>query len=95
MDSNYLITTETMERKSHMQNSIQQKRPNHDDIAVMAYYVWEKKGRPVGQHVKCWLEAEQQLLQSCSKPRPRGTFKVSRSIQRLREEPAFAQAPGL
>ena len=78
-----------------MQNSVQQKRPNHGDIAVRAYLIWEKKGRPTGLHVQCWLEAEQQLLQSCSKPQPRSAIKGSRSVQPLRGNVAFAEVSRL
>lgn len=77
-----------------MQNSTQQKRPIHPDIACRAYLIWEKKGRPHGQDVECWLEAEQQLLHPGSKPQPRKAVKVSRSVQPVRSNPAFAQAAG-
>jgi len=77
-----------------MPNLIQQKRSIHSDIAVLAYQIWESRGRPAGHDVECWLQAEQQLLLSCSKPQPRSAIKDSRSVQRLREELAFAHAPG-
>jgi len=36
--------------------------PLHDEIAVRAYELWEKRGRPEGHDVAIWLEAESQLL---------------------------------
>lgn len=33
----------------------------HDWIEKAAYYRWEKKGRPHGNHWADWLEAEQEL----------------------------------
>ena len=33
----------------------------HERIAERAQQIWEKKGRPVGQDEKNWLEAEAQL----------------------------------
>lgn len=36
--------------------------PLHDSIARRAYEIWEKRGRPEGEAVAHWLEAESQLL---------------------------------
>ena len=33
----------------------------HEQIAKRAQQIWEKKGRPVGQDERNWLEAEVQL----------------------------------
>ena len=38
--------------------------PLHEEIAPRAYEIWEKRGRPEGQAVEHWLEAESQLLGS-------------------------------
>ncbi len=35
--------------------------PNHDDIALRAYMLFEQAGRPQGRDVEFWLEAERQL----------------------------------
>jgi hypothetical protein len=32
-----------------------------EEIAVRAYYIWESRGRPWGQSLEHWLEAERQL----------------------------------
>lgn len=34
---------------------------SHEVIAVLAYQLWEERGRPDGTAEKDWLEAEQQL----------------------------------
>jgi hypothetical protein len=61
-----------------MQNPIQQVRPIHDDIAALAYQIWERKGRTIGQELESWLEAEQQLLVACFHPPARSAIKGSR-----------------
>jgi len=67
--------TGTKERKSNMPKLIQQKRPKHGDIAVLAYQLWEKNGRPAGKDIEFWLHAEQ-LIISSFKTRPRSAAKV-------------------
>lgn len=37
--------------------------PSTDQISVCAYEIWLRKGRPIGQDQKNWLEAEAQLMQ--------------------------------
>jgi len=36
--------------------------PAEDEIAVCAYLIWEKEGRPVGREREHWDQAEAQLL---------------------------------
>lgn len=36
--------------------------PSHGEIAVYAYLIWEREGRPAGRAEQHWLEAEHQLL---------------------------------
>lgn len=38
--------------------------PLHEEIAARAYEIWEKRGRPEGEAIAHWLEAESQLLGS-------------------------------
>jgi Protein of unknown function (DUF2934) len=35
-----------------------------DDIRLLAYKKWEKAGKPLGDGVRFWLEAEQELRQN-------------------------------
>ena len=36
--------------------------PAHDEIAQLAYYLYESRGREDGHHLEDWLGAEQQLV---------------------------------
>jgi hypothetical protein len=36
-------------------------QPTSEQIAVCAYLIWEKQGRPHGRHETHWLQAEKQL----------------------------------
>lgn len=40
-------------------------QPSHEAIAVCAFLIWEKEGRPSGRDVAFWLQAEKQLLVDC------------------------------
>jgi hypothetical protein len=37
-------------------------QPSHDEIAQRAYLLWEQRGRPQGQDLEFWSEAERQFL---------------------------------
>ena len=39
------------------------KDPTADDIARLAYAIWEERGRPSGSGEEDWLLAEQKILQ--------------------------------
>jgi Protein of unknown function (DUF2934) len=41
-------------------------QPSREHIAVYAYLVWEKEGRPHGRHEAHWLQAEKQLKADCA-----------------------------
>jgi hypothetical protein len=45
-----------------MLNTLEQKTPTHDQIALLAYHFWEEQGRPSGQDVEHWLMAERRIL---------------------------------
>jgi hypothetical protein len=53
-----------------MQETTQPQHPTHDDIALLAYQLWEKNGRPAGQEVEFWLQAEQSLRPVIKPPAP-------------------------
>jgi len=38
--------------------------PGRDEIAALAYSIWERKGRAQGHDVEYWLHAEAQLRQA-------------------------------
>lgn len=37
-------------------------QPSHDQIALLAYQMWEERGRPEGSPEDDWFRAEKQLL---------------------------------
>ena len=51
-----------------MQESNQPSPPDRDKTALLAYQLWEKNGRPAGQDVRFWLQAEQILRSSLKAP---------------------------
>lgn len=38
--------------------------PNPDDIALLAYRLWDERGRPMGSPDEDWFRAEQELQQT-------------------------------
>jgi hypothetical protein len=38
--------------------------PNEEEVRERAYLLWEEAGRPEGDGVDFWVQAEQQLLES-------------------------------
>lgn len=37
-------------------------RPTHEHIAVRAFFLWEKAGRPANRELEFWYEAENEEL---------------------------------
>jgi hypothetical protein len=81
------------ERKLGMQESTQPPQPSHDQIAVLAHQIWEQSGRPDGQDVEIWLQAEQSLL-STVKPQPPAACQVERVVPPPQSKPSPAKVPG-
>jgi hypothetical protein len=48
-------------RKSSANKQEAQSKATAEDIAMAAYYRWEQRGRPHGDDMQDWLEAEQQF----------------------------------
>lgn len=40
-------------------------QPTTKQIAVCAYLIWKKEGRPLGRDMQHWLQAEKQLQVDC------------------------------
>jgi hypothetical protein len=40
--------------------------PTHDEIAQLAFSLYESRGRQDGHHLEDWLHAEQQLVRHCA-----------------------------
>ena len=43
---------------------VEQTMPAHNEIAVLAYALWQERGCPDGSPEEDWLKAEQQLIQA-------------------------------
>jgi hypothetical protein len=76
-----------------MQESIQPSIPSRDEIAARAYEIWERNGRPAGQDVRFWLEAEQSLQPSLN-PQPPRAAQIPPSVPPPQAKPAAAKLPG-
>jgi len=64
-----------------MENLVrEQPKPSHEEVASLAYQIWEQRGHPQGQDVEFWLEAEQQILSA-------GTSRSSNSLAVQRRTP--------
>jgi len=44
-------------------NPLRNGKPSEEDIRLRAYQKWEAAGRPGGDGMRFWLQAEQELLQ--------------------------------
>lgn len=44
------------------QNSLNQARPTHEQVALRAELLWKARGSPSGRDEEIWLEAERQLF---------------------------------
>jgi hypothetical protein len=51
-----------------------------DRIAARAYEIWEKAGRPQGQHEQHWLEAERQIEDEGWQRDPKLVVKQQREV---------------
>ncbi len=79
------------ERTSSMPKFIQQQKPSHDDVARLAYELWEKNGKPSDRDVEFWLEAEQLLLSGALPPR---TNRTALRTGQPHTKASFAKPPG-
>jgi len=70
--------------------------PTTEEIALCAYWIWEKEGRPTGRDLIHWRQAEAQLqadyfheqlaaVQSTPAPRTRRAKIATRSIHSFQE----------
>jgi hypothetical protein len=65
-----------------MKTAIEQKiTPSRDEIANLAWQLWEKEGSQHGRDQEYWFRAEQQLL-AAKQPQPSPTF-TSASARRI------------
>ena len=52
--------------------------PSHDEIAQLAFEIYESEGRPVGREVEHWFKAEQQLAHHSDLPADATQLRRSR-----------------
>jgi hypothetical protein len=55
-----------MHKQKHAHKIDPESKPTHDEVAVAAYYIYLKEGRPNGHDIANWLEAETKLLNEAS-----------------------------
>jgi hypothetical protein len=56
-----IVAAVTGEHTKNMVTDEQRERPSRDEIARLAFELYEKRGRRDGYEVEDWLAAEQQL----------------------------------
>jgi len=71
-----------------------QASPSHDQIAKRARELWERQGRPQGQDLQHWLDAERQL-RGQAKPTgaPPGKHSVDESMEAERRLDGLIEQP--
>lgn len=62
-----------------MNQTNQTRRPSHDEIALLAYRLWETSGRQDGRDVELWLLAESQLCASAADPTAQPAAKIAQT----------------
>ena len=45
----------------------------NEDVALCAYLLWEKAGKPTGRDTELWLQAESELRAPCKSAAPAAT----------------------
>jgi hypothetical protein len=61
------------EGKQMQQRTIE---PRDDEIAVTAYQIWEKEGRPSGRDFENWIQAKSQLTGEKARAAKRETVRA-------------------
>lgn len=66
--------------------------PSAQEIAICAYAIWEKEGRPCGRDVEHWLQAKAQLevdRQQDSLRSVKGAIAAALAEHKARRSPVF------
>ena len=82
-------TTSTKAAVSSSDNAHSGKLVSDEDIRICAYQKWEAAGKPTGDGVQFWLEAEQELVQATNE---KGVHQGGRHGHREQESPTPAKA---
>ena len=71
--------------------------PGSDAVSRRAYEIWEREGRPDGNDLRHWLQAEQELNQPVNSPREERTSQAAntdvRPLQGTRAGAAASREP--
>jgi hypothetical protein len=57
------VVRSTVAAKVGHSSAVATRRPTEADIAVRAYEIYEREGRPNGRHLAHWIQAEAELAQ--------------------------------
>jgi hypothetical protein len=58
--STKVVRTTVAAKVSHVA-AVAARRPTDDDVAVRAFEIYEREGRPEGRHLAHWVQAENEL----------------------------------
>jgi hypothetical protein len=79
---NELKKTNNMKITLEESNSVDQK-----SVSLLAYQLWEQSGRPAGQDMHFWLEAEKQLRATITETIPQIPIKAPTAPQPMAASP--------
>lgn len=65
--------------------------PTHEEIAVRAYHLWEKAGRPQARELECWLQAETEVRSESRKFA--GAVGTTQTSPQPKKKPARTTSP--
>jgi hypothetical protein len=58
--STKVVRTTVAAKVSHV-TAVATRRPTDEDVAVRAFEIYEREGRPEGRHLAHWVQAENEL----------------------------------
>jgi hypothetical protein len=58
--STKVVRTTVAAKVSHT-TAVAARRPTDDDIAIRAFEIYEREGRPEGRHLAHWVQAQSEL----------------------------------
>jgi hypothetical protein len=76
-----------------MANSAKHQQTSHQEIARLAYQIWEQRGHPQGCEVEFWLEAERRMVSTEESSQEQRTASVqSPGTPALQDQPGQSSA---
>jgi len=86
------MTAETRHTSMNATQRQQTNSPSAQEIAICAYAIWEKEGRPRGRDVDHWLQAKTQLevdRRQDSLPSVKGAIAAALAEHKARRSPVL------